>query len=106
MEDTSITRTNEQNVAPLPELNTNTPKREIELISKEDEAFKVIIIQSKDNIIFSASKKNDITATKYKNICTYKTFHDSDRYFKQFDNTEEIFTQFIMKINDKDLEIS
>ena len=65
MEDTSITRTNEQNVAPLPELNTNAPKREIELISKEDEAFKVIIIQSKDNIIFSASKKNDITATKY-----------------------------------------
>ena len=106
MEDTSITRTNEQNVAPLPELNTNTPKREIELISKEDEAFKVIIIQSKDNIIFSASKKNDITATKYKNICTYKTFHDSNRYFKQFDNTEEIFSQFIMKMNDKDLEIS
>ena len=106
MEETSIPITNEQNVAPLPELKTNTQKREIELISKENENFKLIIIQSKDTIIFSASKKNDITATKYKNTCTYKTLHDSNRYFRLFDNAEEIFTQYIMKMNDKDIEIS
>ncbi len=106
MEETSIPITNEQNVASLPELKTNTQKREIELISKENENFKLIIIQSKDTIIFSASKKSDITATKYKNTCTYKTLHDSNRYFRLFDNAEEIFTQYIMKMNDKDIEIS
>ena len=106
MEETYIPRTNEQNVAPLPELKIKAPKREIELISKENETFKLIIIQSKDTIIFSASKKNGITATKYKNTCTYKTFHDSNRYFRLFDNAEEIFTQYIMKMSDKDIEIS
>ena len=106
MEYTSIPRINEQNVAPLPQLNTNAPKREIELTSQENETFKVIILQSNDSIIFSASKKNDITATKLKNTCTYKTFHDYNKYFRQFDNTEEIFTQFIMKISDKEIEIS
>ena len=106
MEDTSIPRTSEHNVTPLPELNTNGPKREVEVISQEKEAFKLLILQSKDTIIFSASKINDITVTKYKNELTLKNFYDSNKYFKQFDTTEELFTQFITNISDKEIEVS
>ena len=106
MEDTSIPRTSEHKVTPLPELNANGPKREIEVISQEKEAFKLLILKSKDTIIFSASKINDITVTKYKNELTLKNFYDSNKYFKQFDTTEELFTQFITNISDKEIEVS
>ena len=106
MEDTSIPRTSEHNVTPLPELNANGPKREVEVISQEKEAFKLLILKSKDTIIFSASKINDITVTKYKNELTLKNFYDSNKYFKQFDTTEELFTQFITNISDKEIEVS
>ena len=106
MEDTSIPRTSEHKVTPLPELNANGPKRETEVISQEKEAFKLLILKSKDTIIFSASKINDITVTKYKNELTLKNFYDSNKYFKQFDTTEELFTQFITNISDKEIEVS
>ena len=35
-----------------------------------------------------------------------KNFYDSNKYFKQFDTTEELFTQFITNISDKEIEVS
>ena len=50
------------------------PKREINLISKENEAFILDIIQAKDNIILIAKKKEDIKALEFKKNISIKRF--------------------------------
>ena len=52
------------------DIDPNAPKREIQIKSIENEQFILTIFQSKDSLIFVASKKDDIKAIKYKNHIT------------------------------------
>ena len=88
------------------DIDRNAPKREIQVISKENEQFILTIFQSKDSLIFVASKKDDIKAIKYKNSYKITNFHNSHIYFNMFKNIEALFTNFIMDLDDNQFELS
>ena len=88
------------------DIDPNAPKREIQIISKENEQFILTIFQSKDSLIFIASKKDDIKAIKYKNSYKITNFHDSHKYFNMFKDIGELFTDFITDLNDNEFELS
>ena len=88
------------------DIDPNAPKREIQIISKQNEQFILTIFQSKDSLIFIASRKDDIKAIKYKNSYKITSFHDSHKYFNLFKDIEALFTNFIMDLDDNQFELS
>ena len=88
------------------DIDPNAPKKEIQIISKENEQFILTIFQSKDSLMFFASKKDDIKAIKYKNSYKITNFHDSHKYFNMFKDIGELFTDFIKDLNDNEFELS
>ncbi len=88
------------------DIDPNAPKREIQIKSIENEQFILTIFQSKDSLIFVASKKDDIKAIKYKNSYKITNFHNSHEYFNMYKNIETLFTNFIMDLDDNQFELS
>ena len=98
--------TKEPKEVSISDIEPNAPKKEIQIISKQNEQFILTIFQSKDSLNFVASKKDDIKAIKYKNSYNITNFHNSHQYFNMFKNIEALFTNFIMDLNDNQFELS
>ena len=97
---------NTSNDAPTAKDLKELPKREIVLKSKENKSFNLAIIQGKDDIIFIAKKVEDIKSIQYKKSSPLKDFHNANKFFRQFDSTEELFSQFINYLKDEEFNIS
>ena len=107
MKDTNtFLETKEAKEVSTSDIDPNAPKREIQIISKQNEQFILTIFQSKDSLIFIASRKDDIKAIKYKNSYKITSFHDSHKYFNLFKDIEALFTNFIMDLDDNQFELS
>ena len=107
MKDTNtFLETKEAKEVSTSDIDPNAPKREIQIISKQNEQFILTIFQSKDSLIFIASRKDDIKAIKYKNSYKITNFHDSHKYFYLFKDIGELFTNFIIDLKDNQFELS
>ena len=79
-------------------------KREIEIISKENIVFNLSIVQEKENILFKATKKEDIIEKIYKKNVTLSDFQTQNKLFNKYDNNEELFALIMdLEINEIDL---
>ncbi len=98
--------TKEDKSAPTPNIIINQSKREIDLISKENDPFLLNMSKSKDNIIFTAKKKDSHNNIQYIKVASLKDFYDSNKYYYQYETIEELFTQFILDLQNNEIEIS
>ena len=81
-------------------------KREIEIKSIENIPFIVTIMRGEGNILFMAKKREDIKTKIYKKNTVLADFIKQNKYFNQFDNNEELFTQYLMDLEIKEITLS
>ena len=99
----------EQNIMTQTQIRPITPN-ELQKEGKECEIknlqnnkkYKIKFIKGENSIIFNATEIGDIKGTLFKNEVSFNKFEKMDKYFRQFDNIDEIYLDLSSK---KDYEI-
>ena len=69
---------------------------------QNNKKYKIKFIKGENSIIFNATEIGDIKGTLFKNEVSFNKFEKMDKYFRQFDNIDEIYLDLSSK---KDYEI-
>jgi hypothetical protein len=80
------------------------PKENEEKIEFEIRNYKIEIIKGANTIIFNATEIGDIKGSLFKNEIELNKFEQMDKYFRQFDNIDELYLD-ISKIKRNELEV-
>ena len=88
----------EHNITTQNQIRTKSPneqKKEGKIYEIENllnnKKYKIILLKGENSIIFNVTEIGDIKGTLYKNEVSFNKFEKMDKYFRQFDNIEEIY---------------
>ena len=93
-------------------LSTNQGEEEEEKVKNEEKEYiiknlsnnknyKIKLIKAQNSIIFNAREIGDIKDTLYKIEVTLNNFEKMDKYFRQFDNIDELYLDVSRRKNDE-----
>ena len=81
------------------------PCKEFSVKSKENQTFSLKIYQGEKSMFFQVKEIGDIGDTLYKTESSLEDFYSSNRIFRQFISTEELFTYFFQIYKESDIDI-
>lgn len=81
------------------------PCKEFSVKSKENQTFSLKVYQGEKLMFFHVKEIGDIGDTLYKTESSLEDFHSSNRIFRQFISTEELFTYFFQIYKESDIDI-
>lgn len=83
------------------------PLKEFQLKGKDNQEFKLKIIEGQNNIIFQVDiVDNDINTFIYKKVLSLKDFYESNKIFKQYDSIKDLFFSYFQSLSDSEILIS
>ena len=89
-----------------PNILNEIPKKEFTLKTKDNISYNLSILQGENELILVAKKLNDLKDLTYKTTCKLETFHAIDKYFKQYEDIKQIFSEYFGLLKEDEISMS
>lgn len=93
------------NEVQIPSVVDKINNKKFTIKSNDNTSFNLNIYQSKDQITFIAKRTDDIQGIIYRKTSQLKEFHSAKKYFKKYNNIDELFNDFFGQIKDNEITI-
>ena len=81
------------------------PSMDYKLTGSDKQKFNLKIIQGEKSIIFNAKIENDIGNLLYTEETDFEEFHNLNRFFRQYESVDELFTILFQTLEEKEMII-
>ena len=94
-----------ENKESIPQEIDKLPHKGFNIKSVDNIEFILNIYKGKEEIIFIAKQMNNLNQINYKKIAQLKEFEKAKRYFRQYENSDELFTDFFEPLKENEIII-
>ena len=94
-----------ENKESMPQEIDKLPHKDFNIKSVDNIEFILNIYKGKEEIIFIAKQINNLNEINYKKIAQLKEFEKAKRYFRQYENSDELFTDFFEILKENEINI-
>lgn len=96
---------NELNSAPNILERPKMPQKEFSLKTKDNISYNLTILQGENELALIIKKLNDFKDISYKKVCILEEFYNIDKYFKQFENIKQLFSEYFGFLKEDEITI-